>query len=791
MSGPSVDRVLQEALAHHSAGRLREAEAIYRQILAREPRNAHALHLLGVLAHQVGNAQAAEHLIRSAIEIQPASAELHNNFGEVLRAAGRVDEALASYQRALEIQPNYPDAQFNIGLVLMRQSDLKGAAQAFQRVVQLSPDHADAHNNLGVVLWQLGRVEEAVGAFRRAIEKRPTNADWRVNLAAALESAGRFEEARQAAAEAVRLAPTNPRAHINLGTALQRLDKPAEAMRAFARAVELDPNSAAALNGLGYCLIKLNRKDEALPILVEALRLAPDDPEALNNYGTLLTNLKRYDESIQHLRRALALKPDFAKAHSNLGVALQMLGQYDQAIDEAREAARLEPTAETFNNLALAVQGIGRLEEAETSFRLALELNPNFDVARSNLLLAMSSKETDPQKLFEEHRAWDRHIAAHVTGAAPAHSNVRDPDRRLRVGYVSADFRQHSVSFFFEPLIEHHDHQQVQVFCYSAAATSDAVTERVRNHADEFRTISDLAGEQLAETIRRDAIDILVDLSVHTKDNRLPAFALRPAPVQVSYLGYFGTTGLSSMDYRITDRWVDPPGMTERFHTEKLVRLEGGFCCYRPPDEAPDVGSPPARENGYSTFGSFAALWKVTSGVMELWAQILRRAPDARLLLQGAGTDQQNAVERIRSFFQERSVDPQRLILRGPEPFAQHLRTVSSVDLVLDTYPFNGHTTTCHALWMGAPVVSVSGRTPVSRVGASLLNVLGLTELVAESAPEYAENAIALAQNVDRLEELRRGLRQRMKASPLLDSRRLAREVEATYRAMWRNYCIL
>jgi predicted O-linked N-acetylglucosamine transferase (SPINDLY family) len=360
----------------------------------------------------------------------------------------------------------------------------------------------------------------------------------------------------------------------------------------------------------------------------------------------------------------------------------------------------------------------------------------------------------------------------------------------LRVGYVSADFRQHSVAFFIEPVIEAHDRRGFEVICYSNVAWPDAVTMRMRKLADQWRDIARRCDEDVAEQIRRDGVDILVDLAGHTDGNRLLVFARKPAPVQVTYLGYPDTTGLRTMDYRLTDAYADPPGETEPYHSEELVRLARCFLCYRPATESPEVGELPALAAGTVTFGSFNSFAKVTEEVMGAWSRILLAVPESRLVLKAKGLGQAEARERAGEVFERHGIAPQRVEMTGQsESFVEHLRAYQCVDIALDTFPYNGTTTTCEALWMGVPVITLAGRSHVWRVGMSLLSNAGLPELIAATLDDYVAAAARLAGDVDGLRQMRRGLRQRLGASALTDAAGFTRRLEEAYRGIWANWC--
>ena len=425
----------------------------------------------------------------------------------------------------------------------------------------------------------------------------------------------------------------------------------------------------------------------------------------------------------------------------------------------------------------------GRTAEALRCFQQACGKQPEFAAAHSNLLLAMHyDPAKSPEEIFAEHRKTP-HASVEP---ARSHSNDPTPDRRLRIGYLSPDFRSHSVAFFFEPVIEAHDRAAFEVTCYSNVPRPDHATLRFERLADRWRNVRGLGDEAAAALIRADGIDILIDLAGHTGENRLDVMARKPAPVAVTWLGYPDTTGLPQIDYRITDAWADPPGASERFHTEELVRLPGGFLCYMKPRDVAGCGLPPCERTGHITFGSFNNFSKLNPQVAEVWSAILDRVPGSRLLLKSKALGDQGARQRARELFRGR--DGVELLARNPS-VRQHLEIYGRVDIALDPFPYNGTTTTCEALWMGVPVVALAGRRHAGRASLSLLASLGLEELIAESVEDYARIAAGLAGDPARLRELRATLRRRMAESRLTDAQTFTRVLESAYRTMWRRWC--
>ncbi len=607
-------------------------------------------------------------------------------------------------------------------------------------------------------LHDSGLIDDAEKLYRSILRHEPRHFAAAYSLGAVFLSRNDYAAAEQQLALATSIEPGNPFAQINRGVALKGLGRLDESLRCTDRAIAIHPQFAMAHYNRGNILRELRRFDEAIASYDRAIAIAPDYAEAFNNRGNAVAQLSRFEEALASCDRAIALNPDHAEA---------------------------------FNNRGHMLRDLARIEDAVTSYRRALEIQPDFAVAHSNLLFALNYQDgAAAEQVFAEHLAWEprhrRATQAHTVAIA-----ADDPERVLRVGYVSGDLNTHSVAYFFEPVLEARDRNAFHVTCYASSFGDDATTERLRTLSDAWRNIAPLSDDEADALIRSDRIDILVDLSGHTGRNRLSLFARRVAPIQVTYLGYPNTTGLSTMDYRFTDAWADPVGRTDALHTETLVRLDGGFLCYRPPEDAPPVTEPPVLASGRITFGSFNALAKINAALIARWAAILAGVPGSRLMLKTGPLADAEARSSIRSLFARSGIAPERIDLSGwTGNIPTHLARYGDIDIALDTFPYNGTTTTCEALWMGVPVVSQAGQVHASRVGASLLSQIGLDALIASSPEAYVQTAIDLAHDIPRLRDMRSALRARMASSPLMDSARIARAVDSAYRTMWRQHCV-
>lgn len=647
------------------------------------------------------------------------------------------------------------DQAFQLAVEHHQAGRLQEAEDLYRRILAAQSGHGGAVHYLGVLALQTGHPDDAIALIRQAIALWPDYPEARSNLGKALHDMGRFEEAIAASREAVSLQPNFPEALINLGNALRYAGNSTEAIAAYR----------------------------------QAIALRPDDPEVYINLGNALQDTREFDEATAAYRRALALRPDYAEAHSNLGSALQHTGCLDEAIAAFRQALALRPNyPEVHSNLGNALQDQGSLDEAIAEHRRALALRPDFPEAHSNLVYSLEFHPGyDAPAIHAEARRWDEQHARPLKHLIQSHCNSRDPARKLRIGYVSPDFRQHATAVGGSiSLLANHDHRMFAVYCYSGVVHPDSVTDRIRGHADVWRNTVGLSDQQLADLVREDQIDILVDLTMHMAGSRLPVFARKPAPIQVTWQAYPSTTGVSMIDYRLTDPFLDPPGQHDAFYTEESVRLPDSFWCYDPLVEVLPVNDLPAMKNGHLTLGCLNTFSKNSADVLALWARVMQAVPGSRLLLLAPFG---HARERVANKLREHGIAGERIEFTGRLPRMDYLNLLNSIDLGLNPFPYNGHVTSLDAFWMGVPTVTLVGERAAGRAGWSQLCNLGLEELAARTPEQYVEIVAGLAGDLDRLAELRRTLRERMQASPLMDAPRFARNVEAAYRAMWRRWC--
>jgi predicted O-linked N-acetylglucosamine transferase (SPINDLY family) len=668
--------------------------------------------------------------------------------------AGQLDLAEEVYRRVLEVEPAEAEALHLLGLIAYQRGEHAAALDLLGRAIALRPAEANYYNTQGEVYRVLRRTTEAIDCYRRAVELNPDCVVAHNNLGNTLRCLGQFEQARACYRQAIERKPDYADAQVNLGNVCQDLGRLDEAVACYRRAAELVPEHAVAWSNLGHALLMQQQISAAVECCRLAVELQPSLAEAHNNLGNALFMLGKLDEADACLRRALALRPNFAEALNNLGGLLK-----DRA----------------------------QLGEALACYRCALAANPASAAAHSNLIYTLYFHTgSHAAAIAAEQARWVECHAAQFARQIAPHTNDRRPDRRLRIGYVSPDFRQHAVGMNLLPLLGHHDHQQFKVFCYDDTLRPDTLSQRLHEGADVWRSIVGLNDEQVAAHIRDDQIDVLVDLALHTARNRLLVFARKPAPVQASFAGYPGSTGLRTIDYRLTDPQLEPPDRDDPFAADEAFRLPDTFWCYEPLTEEPALNALPAAEAGHVTFGCLGNFGKLNPAVLALWARVLTELERSRLIVRAAeGSHRQWAVNLLA----EHGVAPDRVEFVASQPHAQYLETYQRIDVGLDTFPYNGHTTSLDALWMGVPVVTLVGQTAVGRAGLSQLANLGLAELAADTPERFAEIATALARDLPRLSELRATLRRRMQHSPLMDAPRFARNIEAAYRVMWQRWC--
>jgi predicted O-linked N-acetylglucosamine transferase (SPINDLY family) len=603
------------------------------------------------------------------------------------------------------------------------------------------------------------------------------------------EKDGKLREACELYRKALKAAPGYAKAHLNLGIGLEAAGDIDGAMGQYEAALRIDAGDAYANYNLANLLHARGDLARAEPLLKAALESKPDFPEAQVVLSNVYDTQGNLSAAVGALEVALKQRPDYAGAWYNYGDVLWKLERRAEAEAALRREMEIDPAyLPALLLLGRILRSDARIGEALEVFGAARKLAPErFDLESMELHALNFSDEISEEALSARHRSFGARLEKAFPPRFAPFRNSRNRERRLRVGYVSSDFCLHPVALFVISLLERHNRSAYKIYCYSTSSNTDDVTRQVQSRTDVWRDATKMSDSELADTINRDEIDILVDLTGHAGRLRLGVFAQQPSPVQVTWLGYLSTVGLTRIRYRLSDARSDPPGLTEHLHTETLVRLPHSQWCYRPWVPIDHATEPPFRRNGFITFGSFNNMPKLSRTVLKLWFEILARLPDSRLVI--VGVPDGSARERLIRDFGDAGIDASRITIVPRVPLDQYFRWFDAVDIALDTMPYSGGTTTCDTLWMGVPVVTCPGSRSVSRSAASILATVGLPAWIASTPEDYVRLAVEFARDGAAIAELRKSLRQRMRESPIMDEPRFVSDVEDAYRQMWRTWC--
>lgn len=785
-----IEKAVQIASEMHRAGQYERAEAMYREILAQDPGNVDAMYLLGALANQGGRPDIGVQLIGRALSRRPDAALIQFHYADALANNGEWEKAAEHFEKAIALEPEYVDAMTGLCRVYTELKRFEEAVKMGASALLIENRHAVAHNNVGNAMRGLGREADAARHYQAAVEANPSFAEAFNNLGLSLVALGFVKDGEEKLREAARLAPTLAEVHNNLGVTLANQGRFEEAIKEFETTTKLDEDHAEAHNNIGGIFRTMGRYRESLEEIEKAIELKPKVMKFHLNYAQTLKDAGRVSEAVAAIDKYLEAEPKSVFATFFKGSLQRESGDPDAGIETFRKALEIEPNSiQVLSTLGYALQERGELDEALEALNRSIAAQADSQTHSNVMMVMCYHPHVTPERHFEAHRAFAKVHEDPIKPHWKPHGNSRDPERRLRVGYLSPDIRGHVVSYFTNPIYENHDHGQVEVFAYSMSPAADATTITQRATFDHWRETVGKGPDLVAEMIRKDEIDILVELAGHTANNGLPVLARKPAPIQMNAIGFPSTTGLTAVDYRLTDRLCDPPGYAERFNSETLLYLPDCFWCYEPPALSPEVGELPVKKNGHVRFVSVNNFTKVTPQVLGRWAEIVAEVKGSRILLQTSGLASAFVRERVKRIFAERGVSDDRIEMKTTVPFYQYLQVIEGCDIMLDPFPFNGGTTSCHSLWMGVPVVSLAGKMHAGRMGLSMLNCIGLPELCGADEGEYVKIAVELASDVERLAGIRAGMRERLKGSPLLDGKRYTRNLEGAYRRVWREWC--
>ncbi len=733
-----------------------------------------------VTSQPTHSAQNYNHSVPSIQEINALQASLNS---------GQIADVITLAESMTQKFPHYGFGWKALGVVFQRVGMNNEALPFMQKAVMLAPDDVEAHSNLGVIHQVLGRLQEAEASYRQAIQVRPDYVVAHGNLGILLEDSGRLNEACFSYQNVLQIMPDAVDAHCNLGNVLKKLGRFDEAVASFRLALQISPDLAELHFNLANTLIKLGKDSEAEISYRNAIRIKPDYAAAYYNLGChLMKSSPWLLEAEACFRSALRFKPNYVEAYSNLAALLQGLGRMDEGIACCQHVVNIEPhSADAHNNLGNALRDSGRIDEAKVSYRRALELDPAHAEAHSNLIFALDlAANVSIHEMQQERRAWGESHAVHLLQDIP-YANILDPERRLRIGYLATDFRTNSAPTSFAAMLFEYDRSRFDVIAYSNETKTTALTDRIKQSVTAWRNIFEMSDDEAADLIRKDGIDILVDLAGHSGRNRLTVFARKPAPIQITAWAYSTGTGMKAMDVLFSDPILIPPE-EKHLYAERIVYLPIFFSYYSC-QTPPDVEVLPALSSKVITFGTFSRMEKVSLQTYQTWAQVLLSVPGSRMLIKNAEMDHEEARERVSAHFVRAGVARERLILQGRTRWEEHLAAFNQVDIALDTFPQGGGVTTLEGILMGVPLITLRWPTFAGRTGASILTTLGLEDWIAQTQHEYVAIAKQKAQDIEALSELRQQLRSQLKSSMVGNTQAYAGVVEQEYRKLWQEWC--
>lgn len=730
-------REVDSLIALFGEQRFEAAETAAKALVKRYPRDSFGFKALGAIYSETKRSRLAVDAMKKAVALDPHDAEVRSNLGNAYKDLRMLDEAEKCYRKALALNPSYGEVYSNYGVLLKDRGMLKDACDCYLTAIQLMPCDPLNLVRLAHVLSKLERQAEAEEQLNKALDLKPDYQEAIHALALLLSEQQRTDEAAALYERALANAPDDFELHNNQGNLYRSLGKVLQAEVAYRKAISINGSSATAYNNLGMVLHAQNRTLEAEATYRIAIALQPDFPEAISNLGVTLMETGRLEEAEMLYKHALNARPKQVSLLTNLG-----------SVHKEQ----------------------GRIQESVAAFYRALEVDPSFSLAASNLLFTLNqSNLSSPEALLLEAKRFGQAC----TERASPYGEWRSRVGKIRVGFVSGDFHAHPVGYWIENVLSVLDRNVFELYAYATYGRVDDVTLRLMRLMDKWTPVQGISDKTCAQKIHDDGIDILIDLSGHTGNNRLPVFAYKPAPIQATWLGYFATTGIAEIDY-----WIcDPQVMTTEdraVFTEEPWPLPEVYCCLTPPAFAPDVEPLPALENGYVTFGCFNNLTKINASVVETWSKILDAVPGAKLFLKTKQLDDAQTRDVMQAAFAEHGITPERLIFEGASPRQELLAAYGRVDIALDPFPYPGGTTSAESIWMGVPVVTQDGNSFLSRVGKTMVTNAGLVDWVATDLNDYVAKAVAFAEDIPALAAVRRNMREYVVNAPLYDAQRFA-----------------
>jgi len=810
---------LQSIINLYTQGQLQQALSDATEMLEKFPNSAVLYNIAGASNAGLMQFDAAVDSFKQLLKINPHYAEAYNNMGVALQDKGDPEAAIDSYKQALKINPDYAEAYYNMGVALKDKGDLEAAIDSYKKALKCNSDYAEAYNNMGVALQDKGDLEAATASYKQALKINPDHAEAYNGIGNVLNAKGDPAAAIVSYKQALKINPDYAEAYYNMGVALNDKGDSEAAIDSYKQALKIKPDYAEAYNNMGVALKDKGDPEAAISSYKEAIKLKPDDAEAYYNMGVALNDKGDSEAAIESCKQALAIKPDYAEAYNNMGNALNDKGEREAAIDSYKRAINFKPDyAEAYYNMGAALVEKGALDAGIKSYEMALKIKPDYQASRVDKLflqsqicdwtaltqdrdliatLGTSTESIEPFAILSLEDAPERHrvrseilvekLYKHKTPLPPAAKPSQEP-QRLRIGYFSADFQEHPVAYLMAKVLEVHDRMRFEVYGYSIGpARDDDMRQRLIKAFDVFIDVRDMSDQDVALLVRQDKIDIAIDLTGHTKNNRLGIFAYRAAPVQINYLGYPGTIGADFIDYIIADSVLIPSGY-EQYYNEHILRLPNS---YMPTDNTRPMSTRPMSrsemdlpEDGF-VFCCFNNNYKISPQEFDIWMRVLAKVEGSVLWLRNSNAWSE---DNLRTQAKIRGVDPSRLVFAGRTPIEEHLARQKLADLFLDTFAFNAHTTAAEALWAGLPVVTKVGKGFAARVAASLLTAVDLPELITETEQEYEALILNLATNPERLAQICQTLADNRLSAPLFDTALFTKHLEDGYQQVYQRY---
>lgn len=747
----NIEALLSDAVNYHRNGKFTEACGLYKKALSIDNENTGILKLLAIALRQSGDLDSSADYLKRALNLSPDDPILLYESGLTSIQSGKIDDAIEYLGHAAALDKTNADIRFALGNCYRLKTQFVIAAENYREALLIKPDFLPAKFNFANTLRELGHLESALEEFEKIIASFPEMPEAYINMALILSAMGRGSEAKEHALKAVQIRPSIEN-HSFLAEIYLKNCEYDHASNCFNEALKIKPDHAESILGIGNALFGKKDLSAARDFYCKALRIRPDLADAHYNLGNVMRAWNQVDEAITCFKNALKFKPDFILAMINLGETYQVGGEIEKACEQFRSALRIDP------------------------------LNP---VANSNLLLTINYDPSNtPEQIFDAHKSWGRLVSL-KQGTKFNYKNNPDRSGKIRVGFVSPDFCKHPSSYFLEPVFRSLDRGLFEIYCFSNSIHIDSKTEFFRKSADQWHEIGLMDDLQAAELINGLEIDILIDCAGHMAANRLGIFVMKPAPVQFSGFGYPCTTGLEQIDYRIVDNITDPDSDPPYF-SEHLIKLNGGFCCFSPPGDAPDICPLPASSSGYVMFGSTHTLARLNHKVIELWAEVLDAVENSRLLI-FRNMLSPSVILKLKGLFKINGIEEERVVFSSEVSGQSHLQVYNSIDIILDTFPWSGHTTACESMWMGVPVVTLRGDRHAGRMVSSVLSMAGFDEFICETPRQYVNTTCKLASDINRLQEVRKTMREKMVSSALCDSEKFCSEICDIFRNTLEN----